>query len=130
MNATTDYNGKFSSTLLLPGSGRIAARRQWLAGQLRGSGRLVLDSGAVGALRDAGGSLLPVGVVAAEGRFARGDIVTCVDARGNEIAQGVVYYNVDEVRRIMGSPSSRIEHVLGCRGVSELIHRDNIAVTA
>ena len=123
-------DGEDLGTLILPGSERIAARKQWLAGQLRGNGILVLDSGAVSVLRESGRSLLPIGVVAVEGKFTRGDIVTCVDTDGNEIARGLVNYNVDEARKIMGSPSNRIESILGYGGESELIHRDNIAVTA
>ena len=116
-------------TQLVPGRGRIAARKQWLAGQLRANGSLVLDQGAVNVLTREGRSLLPIGVTAAEGHFTRGEIVICCDPDGNEVARGLINYNVDEVRRILGHPSDRIETILGYRGESELIHRDNIAVT-
>ncbi|MYD75915.1 MAG: glutamate 5-kinase [Gammaproteobacteria bacterium] len=122
--------GEEMGTLLSPGRGRIAARKQWLAGQLRSNGRLVLDNGAVNVLRKAGKSLLPVGVTAVEGDFTRGEIVTCVDSQGLEIARGLVNYNSDETRKIIGQPSRSIEQILGYSGESELIHRDNIAVTA
>lgn len=122
--------GEEMGTLLSPGRGRIAARKQWLAGQLRSNGRLVLDNGAVSVLRKAGKSLLPVGVTAVEGDFTRGEIVTCVDSQGLEVARGLVNYNSDETRKIIGQPSRSIEQILGYSGESELIHRDNIAVTA
>ena len=121
--------GEQFGTMLLPGSERIAARKQWLAGQLRGNGKLVLDNGAVSVLKDSGRSLLPIGVTAVEGSFTRGEIVTCVDSTGNEIARGLVNYNADEVGKILGIPSDQIETVLGYFGESELIHRDNIAIT-
>lgn len=116
-------------TLLQPGKERLAARKQWLAGQLRGNGQLVLDDGAVKVLQAAGKSLLPIGVTAAEGTFTRGEIVICVDPTGHEIARGLINYNADEVRKIIGLASHQIEATLGYRGESELIHRDNIALT-
>lgn len=122
--------GEEFGTLLTPGSERLAARKQWLAGQLRGNGKLVLDNGAVSVLRDHGRSLLPIGVTAVEGAFTRGEIVICVDQSDNEIARGLTNYNSDEARKIIGLASNQIEPVLGYRGESELIHRDNIAVSA
>jgi glutamate 5-kinase len=122
--------GEQLGTVLSPGSGRIAARKQWLAGQLRGNGRLVLDDGAVNVLKGAGRSLLPIGVTAVEGSFTRGEIVICVDQDDNEIARGLVNYNSDEARKIIGISSREIESMLGYRAESEMIHRDNIAVTA
>jgi glutamate 5-kinase len=122
-------SGESLGTILSPGSGRIAARKQWLAGQLRGNGKLVLDNGAVSVLKESGRSLLPIGVTAVEGDFTRGEIVTCVDGEGSEIARGLVNYNADEVGKIIGIPSSQIESILGYCGESELIHRDNIAIT-
>lgn len=122
-------NGEELGTFLTPGSNRMTARKQWLAGQLRGTGRLVLDDGAVTVLRESGSSLLPIGVTSVEGSFTRGEIVICVDRSGNEIAQGLVNYNVDETVRIIGKSSKQIESVLGYCGESELIHRDNIAIT-
>ncbi len=123
-------SGEDLGTFLFPGRGRIAARKQWLAGQLRGNGELVLDNGAVGVLKDAGRSLLPIGVTRVEGAFSRGDIVICTDDNGNEIARGLVNYNSDEARKIIGASSSQIEQILGYMGETELIHRDNIVVTA
>lgn len=122
--------GEEMGTLLAPGKERIAARKQWLAGQLRSNGKLVLDNGAVSVLKKAGKSLLPVGVTGVEGEFSRGEIVTCIDQKGLEIARGLVNYNSDETRKIIGQPSRSIEQILGYCGESELIHRDNIAVTA
>jgi len=122
-------SGEILGTVLFPGSGRIAARKQWLAGQLRGNGKLVLDNGAVSVLKESGRSLLPIGVTAVEGAFTRGEIVTCVDREGNEIARGLVNYNADEAGKIIGVASNQIESILGYCGESELIHRDNIAIT-
>jgi glutamate 5-kinase len=121
--------GEELGTLLSPGSNRMAARKQWLAGQLRGSGRVTLDDGAVKVLRESGRSLLPIGVKEVSGQFGRGELVVCVDLQGNEVARGLVNYNAEEARRIAGKPSGFIESILGYAGEIELIHRDNIAIT-
>lgn len=105
------------------------ARKQWLASLIQVQGSLELDDGAVKVLRESGRSLLPVGVRGVRGEFARGDMVSCRDGEGREIARGLVNYNVDETRRIMGSASGDIETLLGYGGDPELIHRDNLVLT-
>ncbi len=120
--------GEEVGTLLIPARERHAARKRWLAGQLQARGRLVLDAGAVKVLREAGRSLLAVGVKAVEGDFSRGEVVVCVDEEGREVARGLVNYSADEARRIMGRPSSEIEAILGYRDEEELIHRDNLVL--
>ena len=116
-------------TRLLPVSGAVVARKQWLAGQLRVRGRLQLDDGAVNVLRSAGSSLLPVGVTRVEGEFDRGDLVVCLDPAGKEMARGLVNYNATESKQIIGQPSSRIEELLGYIDEAELIHRDNLVLS-
>lgn len=115
-------------TYLQPGQMPLVARKQWLAGHLQLQGKLILDDGAVKVLRDAGRSLLPVGVVAVEGNFKRGEAVACVDGRGQEIARGLVNYSSEESNRIMGCSSSELESVLGYVDEPELIHRDNLVL--
>jgi glutamate 5-kinase len=116
-------------TRLYPANVPLAARKQWLAGQLQVCGRLLLDEGAVKVLRSAGSSLLAVGVTGVEGDFRRGDLVVCLAPGGEEIARGLVNYNMDEARKIIGEPSNRIEAILGYIDESELIHRDNLVLT-
>ena len=123
-------DGEALGTLLAAGQAPMAARKQWLAGLVRSTGTLVLDDGAVNVLLKSGRSLLPVGVKAAEGEFVRGDMVICIDRGGREIARGLVNYNVDETRRILGQASGRIEELLGYQGDPELIHRDNLVLSA
>jgi glutamate 5-kinase len=117
-------------TRLYPARAPLAARKQWLAGQLQIRGRLVLDAGAMQVLRSSGRSLLPVGVIRVEGSFERGDLVVCEGPAGEEIARGLVNYGAGESRRIIGHASSRIEEILGYVDEPELIHRDNLVLTA
>jgi len=120
--------GEAIGTLLRAGQGRLLARKQWLAGQMRSRGKLVLDEGAVRVLQQQGRSLLPVGVTRVEGQFSRGEIVSCVDSEGNEIARGLVNYSSEESGKIAGRSSDEIEAILGYVDEPELVHRDNMVV--
>jgi glutamate 5-kinase len=120
--------GAETGTWLRADKAPLAARKQWLAGLMRGNGTLVLDDGAVNVLRDAGKSLLPVGVKQVLGNFSRGDMVICADAGGTEIARGLVNYPAVEARQIIGHSSERIESLLGYQAEPELIHRDNLVL--
>jgi glutamate 5-kinase len=120
--------GEPLGTLLLPAREPVAARKQWLADRLKVSGRLHIDAGAARVLREAGRSLLPVGVVGVEGVFSRGELVACIGPDGREVARGLVNYDARETATIMGQPSDRIERLLGYVDEPELIHRDNLVV--
>lgn len=121
-------NAENLGTLLSPATDRQLARKQWLAGHLQTKGTLVLDDGAVMALRKGGNSLLPIGVVDVKGRFRRGDMVNCVNSAGDEVARGLVNYETDDARRILKTPSSEIMSVLGFCNEEELIHCDNLVL--
>ncbi len=122
--------GEPLGTLLKPARSVMASRKRWIAGQLQLRGRLTLDDGAVRVLREQGRSLLPVGVRAVDGSFERGDLVACLDGAGREIARGLVNYPAVEAQRIAGTASSEIASRLGYPGEPELIHRDNLVLTA
>ncbi|MDB2533471.1 glutamate 5-kinase [Porticoccaceae bacterium] len=122
-------SGENVGTLLSASQKPLAARKQWLAGQLQVKGKLILDAGAVDVLTRRGRSLLAVGVTAVEGIFTRGDLVSCVDSNGIEVARGLVGYNSDEADRIKGHSAESIAGILGYREGDELIHRDNLVVS-
>jgi glutamate 5-kinase len=113
---------------MLPSTSRQVARKQWLAGHLQIKGQLVLDDGAVRKLKAEGKSLLSVGVVAVSGGFKRGEIVSCVDISGKELARGLINYEVGDARRILGCSSDQIAGILGFSHEPELIHRDNLVL--
>lgn len=106
----------------------VAARKRWIAGSLVPRGELVVDAGAVSALKR-NKSLLPVGVIAARGSFARGDAVRIVDEQGRELARGLVNYDRGEVDRIRGLRSEEIPRALGHAGRDVLVHRDDLVWT-
>ncbi len=120
--------GERIGTQLIAPSATLAARKQWLADHLQVRGTLLLDAGAVKALRVDGKSLLPIGVHETTGDFERGEVVSCLDESGHEIARGLVNYNSVEARRILRTPSNEIEAKLGYVDEPELIHRDNLVL--
>lgn len=105
-----------------------SARQRWLANHLRLRGRVTLDAGAVRALTRDHRSLLPIGVVAVEGDFERGDVVACVDEHGVECGRGLINYSSADTARILRQPSARIADILGHLSDQELMHRDNMVV--
>ena len=114
-------------TWFLAHSTPVAARKRWIAGALEPRGAMVVDDGAAAALK-AGNSLLPAGVTGVEGEFDRGDAVVIRDAGGAELGRGLSAYGKSEAQRIIGHKSREIQKILGYRGRSELIHRDNMAL--
>ena len=120
--------GEELGTMLISDKEPIAARKQWLVGRLKVCGSLTLDLGASKMLTNHGKSLLPVGVLSIKGRFHKGDLVTCVDEKGLEIARGLVNYNSEESAKILGKSSEMIADELGYCDAEELIHRDNLVL--
>ncbi len=121
-------DGEDLGTLFLPKDTPWAARKRWLAGHLQTRGTLVLDAGAVRVLRDKNTSLLSVGVKQVSGRFRRGDMVQCVSEQGELIAKGLVNYDQDDVLKILGQPTHKMEALLGYIADPELINRDNLVL--
>ena len=115
------------ATLFEPHATPAAAYKQWIAGSLAPQGGLTVDDGAVAALK-AGKSLLPAGVRGVDGDFGKGDAVVVRDGEGREVARGLAAYDADEARAIQGRRSDAIEAILGYRGPSVLIHRDDLVV--
>ncbi len=120
--------GEAIGTLLTATVTPQAARKQWLAGHLQAKGTLVLDAGAVNVLKNSGKSLLPVGVKAVSGSFSRGEMVLCKDEEQRIIARGLINYDADEARQIIGKSSQQIAETLGYIAEEELVHRDNLVL--
>ena len=119
--------GGAECTWFVPTSTPLAARKQWIAGTLTPAGRIIIDAGAVAALRE-GSSLLAVGVKAVEGRFGRGDAVAIATEDGRDIAHGLTAYDSSEAALISGARSSEIPAKLGYGGAAEMVHRDDLVL--
>ena len=103
-----------------------AARKRWI-NAMKTRGELVLDAGAVTALR-AGKSLLPAGVTRVTGAFGRGDPVAIVAPGGEVLGKGLVRYTAAEAKAIAGHRSGEIEAILGYAGRAALVHRDDMVI--
>jgi len=110
---------------------RIAARKYWLRHAPVEPGGILVDAGAAGALAGKGASLLPGGIVGAEGDFRRGDMVEVLlrDADGERrIARGISQYSAVDVRRIARRHSRDIESILGYNYGGNVVHRDDLVL--
>ena len=114
-------------TWFLPAPEGRTARKSWIAGALAPLGTLVVDAGAVRALR-AGRSLLPAGVCGVDGSFQRGDPVVIAGPDGTPLARGLSAYGSADAQRIIGHRSDEIETILGWRGRDEIVHRDDLVL--
>ncbi|MFW6056128.1 MAG: glutamate 5-kinase, partial [Chloroflexota bacterium] len=107
---------------------RLESRKRWLASGLGVHGAIVVDEGAVTALRRGAGSLLPAGVRFVKGQFARGDTVEICSECGERIASGVVNYDAQDVRTVMGHQSHEMADLLADVFGDEIVHRNNMVV--
>ncbi len=119
--------GRLRGTLIDAASGRMQARKYWLRHVPAAPGHIRVDAGAAKALAGGRVSLLPGGVLEANGDFHRGDLVEIVDVAGSVIARGLSQYGADEVRRLAGRHSREIDAVLGYSHGDEVVHRDDLA---
>ena len=121
--------GESIGTLLVAQTQKTQARKQWIADHLQLRGSVTVDAGAVAKLRDEGKSLLPIGMIAVEGDFSRGDVIAVRDTQGAEMARGLANYASVEARLICRKPSSEFEKLLGYTAEPEMVHRDNMVLS-
>ena len=115
------------STLFLAQKSDVNARKKWLQSHMRPKGTLIIDDGALTALKK-GKSLLPVGIKEVEGHFQRGDAVKIQTLSGQKIGMGFSAYDVSEAKQIIGKNSSEISEILGYAGRNELVHRNDMVL--
>ena len=120
--------GEAIGTLLVAQTAKQQARKQWMADHLQLAGSVVVDEGAALRLRGGKVSLLPVGMVAVQGDFSRGDVIAIVDALGAEIGRGLANYAAAEARLICRKASGEFEALLGYTAEAEMVHKDNLVL--
>ena len=122
--------GEGLGTLLVAPTQKQQARKQWMLDQLQLPGAVWVDSGAVLKLSSEGKSLLPIGMQSVQGDFSRGDIIAICDENGKAFARGLANYASAEARLLCRKASSEIEKLLGYVAEPEMVHRDNLVLTA
>jgi len=115
------------NTWFIPAETPAKARKNWIAQHLHPKGNLIIDEGAVAALKQ-GKSLLAAGVLAVEGEFHKGDAVCVLNQRRQELARGLINYPIYEGKKIIGQRSSEFEKILGYCGSEEMIHRNDLVL--
>ncbi|MCH7835874.1 MAG: glutamate 5-kinase [Chloroflexi bacterium] len=120
--------GEEIGTLFPTSVDRMESRKRWMVAGLSLKGSIAVDEGASKALREQRRSLLPAGVCDVEGNFQRGDAVAITDGDGRRIACGIANYGAEEILRIRGLRSDRIEAELGHHYGGEVVHRDNLVI--
>ncbi len=118
---TALFNGQQRGTWFAP-TGSLSARQRWIAFAATPAGVLRLDAGAVVALMEHHASLLPAGVVAAEGTFQRGDVVELQDPEQRTIGRGIVEIDVEQTLQWMAGQAPT--------GVRTLIRGERLVITA
>jgi glutamate 5-kinase len=114
-------------TWFLTPANPVTARKKWIAGSLEPRGAIMVDAGAVRALRS-GKSLLPAGVIKIEGGFERGDAVVVRGPDGAEVGRGLIAYDAADADKIKGRSSADVLLILGYTGRTEMIHRDDLVL--
>lgn len=115
------------STLFKPSNAPVNAWKVWISGHLDAAGQLVIDDGALQALKS-GKSLLPAGVREVRGGFQRGDTVSILNMNGIEVARGLAGYDAGDALKIAGHKSSEIEAILGYFARSSMVHRNDLVI--
>ena len=113
-------------TLFTSQVNKLTSRKHWIAFSLEPLGKITVDEGAKRAILQKGKSLLPSGVLGAEGKFGMGDSVLLTDAGGQEFAKGLVSYDSGTINKIRGLKTTELEGRLGYKGSDEVIHRDDL----
>jgi len=120
--------GEAAGTRFLPTTSKLESRKRWMLSGLSTKGKLVVDRGAVLALKRQKRSLLAAGIKQVDGKFQRGDIVNIYDSQGTRLGCGITNYSSADIGTIKGAHSRKIATLLGYDYGSEVVHRNNLVI--
>jgi glutamate 5-kinase len=121
--------GRNTGTIILPrNSNKLSKRKMWIAYARHAQGTLLVDDGARKVLMEGGKSLLPAGIVGAQGQFLPGEVVSIADPRGRVFARGIARWGSEQVERGMGLRSAEVRSLLGADTPAEVVHRDDLTI--
>lgn len=122
------FAGEEIGTMFLPQTQGLSDKKRWIGYATNIIGKIVVNSGAKKALVEKEKSLLPIGVVDVVHEFNKGDVISIVDEDDNEFARGIVNYDSEACRKVIGSHSDDIIKILGFKNYDAIITRDNITI--
>ena len=112
-------------TWFLPKVSKLHARKKWIISSISPKGDLIIDDGALQALKK-GKSLLATGIKKVNGQFIKGDHIRILDKNNKEYARGLTSFSSLEIKKIQGQHSNKIKDLLGYVSKSEVIHKDDM----
>ena len=112
-------------TWFIPRISKLDARKKWIISSISPKGELIIDDGAINALKK-GKSLLAAGIKNVNGKFNKGDHLKIMDKNMNEYARGLSSFSSEEINKIKGKHSNKISNLLGYSAKSEVIHKDDM----
>ena len=104
---------------------KLDARKKWIISSISPKGELVIDDGAIKALKQ-GKSLLAAGIKKVNGKFNKGDHIKILNKNMNEYARGLSSFTSEEILKIKGQHSNKIQELLGYIAKSEVVHKDDM----
>tara|TARA_B100002052_G_scaffold286838_1_gene301127 strand:+ start:67 stop:1173 length:1107 start_codon:yes stop_codon:yes gene_type:complete len=125
MRPIKKINDKNNCTWFLPKISKLDARKKWIISSISPKGELIIDNGAINALKK-GKSLLAAGIKKVVGKFNKGDHVKILDKNMIEFGRGLSSFTSDEISMIKGHHSNKINDLLGYVTKSEVIHKDDM----
>ena len=120
------FNAEEVGTMFIPTDENLSGKKRWIGYATNIVGKIIINDGAKKAMQENCSSLLPIGIVQVINEFKQGEVVSICDENQVEIARGMVNYNSDECRKIIGAHSDEIVHILGYKNYDAVITRDNI----
>lgn len=122
------FDNERLGTYFIPRKEKMASRKCWIAYTLKPKGSLVLDDGAITAVRENGKSILPIGITDVDGVFEPGAAVEFRTPKGQVVGKGLANFSSSDIRLIKGLKSSQVASCLGGKHYDEVVHRDNLVI--
>lgn len=122
------FTGEDLGTMFLPQKENMPDKKRWIGYATNIVGKIIVNDGAKAALITGEKSLLPIGVVSVKNSFKKGDVISILDENKHEFARGIVNYDSDSCRKVIGSHSDNIVDILGFKNYDAIITRDNITI--
>ncbi len=122
------FDGEDEGTMFLPQKENLSDKKRWIGYATNIVGKIIVNDGAKHALIEQEKSLLPIGVVKVKNSFQKGDVISILDENNQEFARGIVNYDSDSCRKLIGRHSDNIIEILGFKNYDAIITRDNITI--
>lgn len=122
------FAGDDLGTMFLPQNESLSDKKRWIGYATNIIGKIVVNDGAKAALISEGKSLLPIGVVSVKNTFKKGDVISILDENKHEFARGIVNYDSEACKKVIGCHSDNIVDILGFKNYDAIITRDNITI--